>query len=336
MSDSFETTIKNFSGKSTETKPTIAAGNTVPNGSRWREVDTGKMWFFNLADDTWYDVASTTNVTISDGVKLQDENGTPYGVKHIDNKPRVSSMPYIYDIAEGNVPGHSISNAFGSRDDVQDVTAGSDIWQGAATTIPIPPEAGVQMSVVSTSAQDASGGTGIKTLKVNYIKADGTSGDETITLAGLTPVALTDPNIRFIQGIHAATVGTGGSAGGLITCYSSAIVYSQIRAGYTMSLSTQRMVPLGKTLYITSVYATAAVAGKSIEIRIRTTSMKGVLYPGVFLNQQIFFLENNSVSMDIPPIKLPALTVIKFTCHVPTGKDGAYVSAGFNGWVEST
>ena len=36
-----------------------------------------------------------------------DESGVPYGVKHVDNKPRVSSMSYLYDIAEGNVSGHS-------------------------------------------------------------------------------------------------------------------------------------------------------------------------------------------------------------------------------------
>ena len=59
MSDSFETVVKNFSGLSSETKPTIAAGNAVPNGSRWREVDsTGKVtkiFHFNLADDKWYE-----------------------------------------------------------------------------------------------------------------------------------------------------------------------------------------------------------------------------------------------------------------------------------------
>lgn len=69
MSDSFETTIKNFSGKSTETKPTIAAGNTVPNGSRWREVDTSKTYFFNLADDAWYEVVPS--------VSLVDDAGNP-------------------------------------------------------------------------------------------------------------------------------------------------------------------------------------------------------------------------------------------------------------------
>ena len=36
-----------------------------------------------------------------------DENGAAYGVKHVSNKPRISSMPYLYDIAEGNVTGHT-------------------------------------------------------------------------------------------------------------------------------------------------------------------------------------------------------------------------------------
>lgn len=55
MADFFETTIKNYSGLSSETKPTIAGGTDVPNGSRWREVDTGKIFHFNLADDNWYE-----------------------------------------------------------------------------------------------------------------------------------------------------------------------------------------------------------------------------------------------------------------------------------------
>lgn len=57
MANFFEESIRNYSGLSTETKPTIAAGVAVPNGSRWREVDTGKVFFFNLSDDTWYESA---------------------------------------------------------------------------------------------------------------------------------------------------------------------------------------------------------------------------------------------------------------------------------------
>jgi len=54
MADFFEQSINNYSGLSSETKPTIAAGNNVPNGSRWREVDTKNVYFFNLSDDKWY------------------------------------------------------------------------------------------------------------------------------------------------------------------------------------------------------------------------------------------------------------------------------------------
>jgi hypothetical protein len=55
MAEFHETTILNFSGLSSETKPTIAAGNTIYNGSRWREVDTGKIFHYDLFSDAWYE-----------------------------------------------------------------------------------------------------------------------------------------------------------------------------------------------------------------------------------------------------------------------------------------
>ena len=71
-----ERTINNYSGLSSETKPTIAAGNSVPNGSRWREVDTGRVYHFNLADDKWYETEfmygrSAFGVFVDD-VRMQD------------------------------------------------------------------------------------------------------------------------------------------------------------------------------------------------------------------------------------------------------------------------
>src|SRR5659263_613495 len=34
-------------------------------------------------------------------IKVVDYDGIPIGLKHVNNKIRVSSMPYVYDIAEG-------------------------------------------------------------------------------------------------------------------------------------------------------------------------------------------------------------------------------------------
>ena len=63
--DFHEQSIQTYSGLSTETKPTAAAGNKVPNGSRFREVDTGIISFYNESDDTWY--AFDPRTVLTDG-----------------------------------------------------------------------------------------------------------------------------------------------------------------------------------------------------------------------------------------------------------------------------
>lgn len=54
----------------------------------------------------------------NEGIQFQDENGNPYGIKQISNKPRVSATDYLLDIVKGNVPGHKAINKFGMNDNV--------------------------------------------------------------------------------------------------------------------------------------------------------------------------------------------------------------------------
>lgn len=84
-------------------------------------------------------------------IKFQDENGVAYGIKHISNKPRVSAMPYLYDIAEGNVPDREPWSKIGYNADC----GGSweDLWQVGGSYVP--PSAAMQLEAISTSAQDA-------------------------------------------------------------------------------------------------------------------------------------------------------------------------------------
>lgn len=65
--DSVESTIKTYSGISSETKPTISGGTDIPNGSRFREVDTATTYFFNLKDDSWYCYSGSSGDSITDG-----------------------------------------------------------------------------------------------------------------------------------------------------------------------------------------------------------------------------------------------------------------------------
>lgn len=81
------------------------------------------------------------------GVKLVDEAGVSYGVKQINNKPRVSSMPYLYDIAEGNVPNHAAWSKIGYNPTV--ATNEEDVWSAGGLYV-FPTSATLQMEVVSS------------------------------------------------------------------------------------------------------------------------------------------------------------------------------------------
>jgi len=81
-------------------------------------------------------------------VGLKDESGVAYGVKHVQNKPRVSSMPYLYDIAEGNVSGHTAWSKVGFNPAI--TTNMEDVWSYGGTYVF--PTATTIMEVLSSSA----------------------------------------------------------------------------------------------------------------------------------------------------------------------------------------
>jgi len=89
-------------------------------------------------------------------VNLKDEDGLAYGIKQVGNKPRVSSMPYLYDIAEGNIADHTTFRKIGFTPTM--TTAVSDIWSGAGAYVF--PVAAAGRQVLSTN-NDADIGTSI-------------------------------------------------------------------------------------------------------------------------------------------------------------------------------
>jgi hypothetical protein len=94
---------------------------------------------------------TTPGTTNAVACKIIDEAGTPYGVQHVSNKPRVSAMPYLYDIAEGNVSGHTLWEKIGYS--VMVGTTTKDIWSYTDNIITIP-TTGTAMEVYTNSAND--------------------------------------------------------------------------------------------------------------------------------------------------------------------------------------
>ena len=231
----------------------------------------------------------------------------------------------------------------GERESIAVVAAGEDVWRGSASSIPIPDQTnGVQMTLVSTSAADASGGTGIRTVEVHYLDGNWDEQTETITMNGTTGVNTVATDIKFVQDIHASTVGSGGVAAGVVTIHltgTPATVYDVIDAGGNMSLTMAKMVPAGFNLYISNW--TASVAGnKPTFTRLRSTDHDRVLYNGgspVFIFKDVAVLETAPFTREWPReerIVVPPKSIIKVS--VWATQAGGFVAASLVGELIGT
>lgn len=254
--------------------------------------------------------------------------------------PPTQFLPYTDSIVAGPVEYFA---AQGTRSNVTTATNGNDIWSGTATTLPIPPSAGEQMTIVSTSVNDDSGNTGINTIEIHYLDANGNEQAETITMDGTTPVNTTATNIRFVNDFYAESVGTAGGAVGNIIIYkfgAPATIYSQINPGHFKHSNTARMVPKDKVCLIESfvVSGGAAAGGKSAQINLKVTSHHGILFSvspnPVFQKEAVILVFNSAQVIKFEtPVLVPAFAVIKCTSYATVG--GADIAANWYGKLVS-
>ncbi len=238
------------------------------------------------------------------------------------------------DISLGLVPGAKGFGSLAERDGLNQKVQGVDLWRGTADELPTPPDSGEQMTLVSTDANDIdTTGTGARTVRVEYIDANGDEQEEIVALNGLTPVDMLATNIRFVNAIHTVTVGSNGVAVGDISIYKfgdANTVYNMIAAGGNMSVTTSRMVPAGKRFLLKRWTATSTTQNHQVTIRIRSTSRAGILYPGVFLFIDSATLEVNTYEHTFNyPVLIPALAIIKVSAWA--NQVGTDVSASFDG-----
>lgn len=267
-----------------------------------------------------------------DSFRLRDENGVPYGIPNANKKPRVSSMPYGYDIAEGYISGHSSFMKIGYNADIG--TAEEDLWTVGGVFVP--PTAAMQMEVVSSSADDKSDGTGIRKVIIYYLDSSGLSQSEEVTLNGTTAVATVATDITFINGFRAVTTGTGLRAAGNIDIrhLDDTPIYSRIQAGYTRARNINYKVPADKNLYITSYVVGVYGATKGIRFAARTT------YDGIAQATRDFFLPQAEITMTNGvferflelPTKVPAGNRLKISGVADQA--GAVCSCAIRGWLE--
>jgi hypothetical protein len=269
--------------------------------------------------------------------RIIDETGYPFGVKHINNKPRVSAMSYLYDIAEGNVSGHTAfaklgyNSAVGATEEDIITQGGVYPWIASATAL----------EVISSNANDTVAGSGVQKVRISYLDGDYSSQSEIVSLNGTTSVPLTDTTILRVNAIRATQVGAGLVAAGNISCRLVAApntVYRQIETGFTRGRGLTYTVPLGKTLYITSISisSAAAEAGKAV-VRWIGRAQVDDNDPTTKINFFQPFFEKLTLDASFYrefeiPIRIPATADLKLS--VTSAVVSSSCNCEIRGWIE--
>ena len=268
-------------------------------------------------------------------IKFSDEKGLPYGVKQVDGKPRVSAMPYTYDISEGNISNHRPWSKIGfnaattTEQDIAPYLSGLYTWPSGELTMTIVSDSDSDDPVFATP-------TGAWTVTVYYLNSSYVERSVTVTLAGKVPVTIGTDVFR-VQNARVMTCGTANWPVGNLTIASGGTTYGYISATKTRMRQATWTVPFGKNLYITQI-AFACTQGSTKYTRFTTRanyeSLSGTVlqrnlfqpYNEVVLNNSTYFRELN------PPTKLPATTDLKVSAYADAA---AVVTCSLAGWVET-
>lgn len=262
---------------------------------------------------------------------LEDGDNTGHSKVTRNNRLPVDSI--MVDVARGLIPGAKPIGSYGKRT----ATSGESnrvIWPNGVFTLPS--AAGVQMSIVSTSANDDAAGSNIRIIEIHYLDDNLIEQSEFVTMDGITPVLTTATNIRFINCMHVHTYGTTPYAAGTITASNGGKTYSQISTGNLRCTSSARMIPAGKVCYVGGAVggAVSGTAAAGVFMNIVATELDENQYvdPLILFPHGGIGIQDSSVSFIFPvPLKFSAGTVIAL--NMTTDK-AAIVGGSWFGWLE--
>jgi len=200
-------------------------------------------------------------------------------------------------VARGLIQGAEPFSGFGERTSTEAETDFA-VWPNGVFSIPA--KGGVQMSLVSTSADDAVGGTGIQAVEIHYLDGRLESKSETIELDGVTAATTEATDVSFIQCMHMMEYGSGAKAAGEITASNGGVTYSVILAGKNRCSSAFRMVPANKRLFITGAVGSSVSGTAAARTQLRVVASQlgenKYTYPLALIPHAAIGVQDNAVS----------------------------------------
>lgn len=211
------------------------------------------------------------------------------------------------------------------------------ILEGSTIKDPsVAPPAGLQMSIVSTSAQDGPGGTGVRSIVLNYLDADLVQQSETVVLNGTTPVLTVATNIRWVGEIHLLTYGSGKAFAGDLTVTNAGTRYKFTSAGSRTTRSSAFRVPKGKRLIVHTLYAGAtsgtSAARVTVDFVASVINSASFADAGLLVTQGTIALQDSSVILsDGALYAVPEGEIIALRA---TTDKASTITGGMYGWIE--
>ena len=171
----------------------------------------------------------------------------------------------------GKIKGVTPLFKFGRNTDIDTGTAPEDIISGGGTKLF--PTTDSTLSIVSTSANDTTAGTGINTIRIEGLDINFELISEDVVLNGLTPVITTGSYCR-VHRMYGTLSGSLQAAGGVITVTHSAGIITEIEVGNGQSQDCTYTVPSGYIFLIERLLAslerTASGAGSELHFEIKS------------------------------------------------------------------
>ena len=226
--------------------------------------------------------------------------------------------PFELQVARGQITMHSSIQKFG----YSTVIDGTNypIWNVAAnrtylTTASV-------MKVSSSSASDASAGTGARTVLVEGLDQNYNYISDTITLNGQTSVNTTNSYLR-VQHITTLTAGSGGKNAGVIyvgtgtvTAGVPAVIHELVPIGYNTELSGVYTVPAGYTAYLYQGGMTSQSNGNNFLTATLTYSNQG----SPWVTPAVTVFTSDMVDYNFTyPLMLPEKTDLEARASVSAG-----------------
>jgi hypothetical protein len=235
--------------------------------------------------------------------------------------------PYSLDVAASLISGVSSLNKFGRNVDV-DTAAEEDIWSQGGLWVP-PTTARVH-AITGGAADVATTGTGAWTVEIQGLNGSFASTTETVSLNGATPVNTVNSYL-IIHRMIVKTAGTGGKNAAAIvaTAATDATVTASIDAGFNQTLMAIYQVAAGKSLYLSSYYASVnSTTAAKVDIFFWAKPLGEVWQ--IKHVQGIDSSGNGHIYQPFdPPLKFAEKTIIRMSCT--TSANNTDVSAGFDG-----